>query len=55
VVKIKGGGPQAPAFSPRSLRERFTSIMWLPNLAELKKGGLHSRYKKGRGEEKKST
>lgn len=53
MVNIKG--PQAPAPSPRSLREIFTFIMWLPNLLELKKGGLHSRYKKGGvggGEEK---
>lgn len=47
MAKIKG--PQAPAPSPRSLREIFTFIMWFPNLLELKKGGLHSRYKKGRG------
>ena len=47
MVNIKE--PQAPAPSPRSLREIFTFIMWLPNLLELKKGGLHSRYKKGGG------
>ena len=47
MVNIKG--PQAPAPSPRSLREIFTFIMWLPNLLELKKGGLHSRCKKGGG------
>ena len=47
MVNIKG--PQAPAPSPRSLREIFTFIKWLPNLLELKKGGLHSRYKKGGG------
>ena len=53
MVNIKG--PQAPAPSPRSLREIFTFTMWLPNLLELKKVACIAGTKRaggGEGEEK---